>query len=64
MRDVAATTAGISRNMQAEPTPLAGGNLNGSGNTVHMLGQAGTGCGKINMARKPASFSPNYCGTV
>ena len=71
-RVVAATTPGISRNMQAVPpieradaTPFAqgGGNLNGSANTAHLLGQAGTAAQRIAVARRPPN-SGNYCGVV
>jgi len=53
------------RDMQplSGPVTYGGGDLNGS-QATHLLGQAGTGCGKINVPRKPASLSPNYCGVV
>ena len=71
-RVVAATTLGISRNMQATPpieladaTPFAqgGGNLNGSANTAHLMGQAGTAGARIALPRRPPNAG-NYCGVI
>jgi hypothetical protein len=65
-------TAGIARDMEATPpvepadaTPYAqgGGNLNGSANTAHLMGQAGTAAQRIAVARRPPN-SGNYCGVV
>jgi hypothetical protein len=48
-----------------EPYATGGGNLNGSQNTAHMAGQAGTGCAKINLPRAQLKLGGgNYCGVV
>lgn len=38
-----------------------GGNLNGSQNTANLLGQAGTPCTRLGVARQNKG---NYCGVV
>jgi hypothetical protein len=75
-RDVTFVTRGISRNMQLglpasmgglgvdprdAPNQYGGGNLNGSGNTAHLMGQAGTGADRI---ASPKRWASNYCGIV
>lgn len=72
-RDVAATTPGISRDMQAslkQPEQLArdmpeqqqgGGNLNGSQNTAHMMGRAGTAADRL---ASPRRYQANYTGVI
>jgi len=74
-RVTAATTAGVSRNMQAgmtdmgaiqtDLTPVAqgGGDLNGTAAASILFHQAGTGIAKGQMARLPPN-SGNYCGIV
>lgn len=69
-------TAGIARNMQADlaapetqdaPQLLGqgGGNLNGSANQAHLMGQAGTAGTKIALPRQNIKVGGgNYCGTV
>jgi len=55
----------------ASPDPLGlfgqagggGGNLNGSRNQAHLMGQAGTGCDRVSLPRKPNNPG-NYCGVV
>jgi hypothetical protein len=55
-------TPGIARNMAAPGGQAAGGgNLNGSSNTAHLLGQAGTAGQRINVPRASAG---NYTGVV
>ena len=71
-------TAGISRNMQIDieppveavllglglnPYAQGGGNLNGSQNTAHLMGQAGTAGQRISVPRLPMN-SGNFCGVV
>jgi hypothetical protein len=72
-RDVAATTFGISRNMQLglalspetrneiASYAAGGGNLNGSANQANLLGHAGTGADRVSV---PRLFRVNYCGIV
>ena len=70
-RDVAATTAGIARNMQAPGviglgvtvTPTGGGDMNGSAATSILLHQAGTAGAQVSVPRRPPN-SNNYCGVV
>ena len=70
-RKVAATTLGISRNMQADLiVPLdapglqqGGGNLNGTQATSILHGQSGTAAQRIALPRKPPNAG-NYCGVV
>jgi hypothetical protein len=70
-------TRGIARNMMLDlpvslggfgeveptdvPTPQGGGNLNGSSNTAHTMGQAGTGCDRISL---PRQNQRNYTGII
>jgi hypothetical protein len=53
-------TPGIARNM-AVAQAAGGGDLNGSSNTAHLLGQAGTAGQRINVPRASAG---NYTGVV
>lgn len=59
-RVTAATTAGISRNMNAlDPLPAGGGNLNGTASTAILHGQSGTGAGS---GQVPRQNGGNYTG--
>jgi hypothetical protein len=66
-RVTSATTAGVSRNMQAGLTDISspamgGGDLNGTSALI-IFHQSGTGIGNGQMARLPPN-SGNYCGIV
>jgi hypothetical protein len=43
------------------PTLQGGGDQNGSQNTAHMMGQAGTGANRVALPRR---FQNNYCGVI
>lgn len=63
-RQIAATTAGIARNMQNPlfaPMTRGGGDLNGSANVAHLMYQAGTNATRWQM---PRTVAGNCCGIV
>jgi hypothetical protein len=74
-RDTAATTAGVSRNMQlgidafvasvlgVVPLAAGGGDLNGSAALVY-FGQSGTNGSRWQRPRSRGTSGGNYCGTV
>lgn len=69
-RVVAATTAGIARNMNLAPQEAppgepnsGGGDQNGTAATSILFHQAGTGIGRLAVARLPQG-SGNYTGIV
>lgn len=56
-------TPGISRNM-TQPEPFGGGDVNGTGATTILHGQAGTAASRVATQRVPRTISPNYCGVI
>lgn len=68
MLDLAPELGGFGETEPADvpsPETRGGGNLNGSANTAHLMGHAGTGMDRLSVPRQAVKVGGgNYCGVI